>query len=206
MASSDTFDSILTPSDARDLNRRGLAFKGDNGTMRLHKRRLNAYSDQEYSHIPLDVDPGTPSADSAFSVIPERLISHATLEYIGFNPRTADALWDRWTNWPEGTPHRETDPDGGGLQMTFVDFALGHIDSVTDTFDEDDHQWVICMDACGISQQVQTAILDPHFKYLRQSESCLHWIKDTIEMRYEGLHAMQSASINSLLHLIQAPR
>ncbi|KAM3079151.1 hypothetical protein ACMFMF_004078 [Clarireedia jacksonii] len=33
--------------------------------------------------------------------------------------------------------------------------------------------------------------MDPHFKYLRLSHSCLYWVKDTIEMRYAGLEEIQ---------------
>ncbi|KAL7793060.1 hypothetical protein V8C37DRAFT_379158 [Trichoderma ceciliae] len=51
------------------------------------------------------------------------------------------------------------------------------------------------MNLCGINQETQTAIMDPTFKSIRLTQSCLFWIRDTIEMRYRGLLEIEKASL-----------
>ncbi|CAI6312651.1 unnamed protein product [Periconia digitata] len=54
----------------------------------------------------------------AFVTIPDVLISHATLIYIGLSSEKADEIWGKWTNWPrdsDADPIRETDPDNGTI-------------------------------------------------------------------------------------------
>lgn len=53
--------------------------------------------------------------------------------------------------------------------------------------DDSDTQWRKCMDACGLAVETQDAIVDPQFTYLRLSKSCLHWMNDTMDMRYAEL-------------------
>ncbi|RSL85463.1 hypothetical protein CEP51_003305 [Fusarium floridanum] len=187
--------SILAPLDTAHLMGQGLvgAVNAD-GTRRIHKRRLNRFGDVEYGHLPLDA---TASQDSdMFVSIPDQLISQATIEYVGFSKIKANEIWSTWNNWPSTGPRRETDPDDGGLQVTFLDFICGYISSSLDTYSEDDAEWINCMNTYGLSMEVQDAILDPLFKYLRLSDSCAEWSRDTIEMRYAGLKAIQEESSN----------
>lgn len=55
-----------------------------------------------------------------------------------------------------------------------------------------DVEWLV--DVCGLSVDTQDAIMDPHFTYLRISNSCLSWVRDTIGMRYAGLHVVGRSS------------
>jgi hypothetical protein len=64
-----------------------------------------------------------------------------------------------------------------------------------DTASDNDQEWYDCMNARGIATELQDAIMDPVFKTLRLTESCIFWILDTLEMRYRGLIAIQEASI-----------
>lgn len=192
----DARQRILGEVDAANLQNQGLLGPPDSrGTRKLHRRYLNRLSDQEYKHIPLDVPMNSPAADEAFVSIPEHLISQATLEYVGFSTAKAAAMWLQWTNWPEDGPRREDDDvDDGGLCITFLDYFTRPFNGSTDCFSEDDNEWSRCMDEFGLSSQVQDKILDPVFKYLRLSDSCAFWAKDTVEMRYAGLRNIQQAS------------
>ncbi|ELR04606.1 hypothetical protein VC83_04151 [Pseudogymnoascus destructans] len=198
--------SILAPFDAANLQNRGLLGPGNTtSSQRLHKRCLNRSSDEEHSDIPLSAPI---SSQNAFATIPAVLISLETLIYVGLSGQKANELWNQWTNWQRGPydPRRETDPDDGGLTVTFHDFIIGW--SVTNRADavgdDDDHEWRKCLDACGIDAATQDAIMDPNFTYLRRTNSCLYWAKDTIEMRYAGLEEIQRTSLTREAELKQA--
>ncbi|PNY23805.1 Uncharacterized protein TCAP_06253 [Tolypocladium capitatum] len=169
---------------------------------RAYLRRLNRSSDEEYRYIPLT--PESPTARDAFVTIPTVRISSETLIYVGLSEARAAELWSRWTNWPDSGPSRETDADDEGLQVEFIDFITGTLSNRVNTAEDDDNQWRACLNAYGIAVDVQDAILDPHFKYLRLSESCLFWAKDTIEMRYAGLEDIQRASRKREMELYRA--
>ncbi|KAG7143430.1 hypothetical protein HYQ45_000394 [Verticillium longisporum] len=187
---------IFAELDVEDLQSRGLAGPPTpDGTRRVHKRRLNRSSDEENAAIPLSISLQSPAAPTAFSTIPDLLISRATLVYLGFSEQKADALWAEWSDWPPTGPRREVDADtGGGLTMTFLFFITGTFSGNRDVWDDDDQQWRDCLDAFGMSADVQTAIMDPLFKTLRLTQSCAFWAQDTVEMRYAGLEDIQRAS------------
>lgn len=187
--------TILAPLDSAELLNRGLLGPGrTTGSHRLHKRRLNRSSDEENHDIPLDVSLSSPAADNAFAMIPVALISYETLVYVGLSEAKATELWSQWTNWPAQGPRRETDPDDGGLVITFKDFIIGSLENRIDAADDNAQQWRTCLNGCGIAVDVQNAIMDPRFKYLRLSQSCLYWVNDTVRMRYAGLEDIQRSS------------
>ncbi|KAI9163157.1 hypothetical protein HJFPF1_04756 [Paramyrothecium foliicola] len=179
--SGDFPNKILAPLDATELQNQGLVARANNsGTQLIHKRRLNRSSDEENKEIPLNIPIESQAATHAFIEIPDHLISFQTLKYVGFREK--------------GIPRRETDPDDGGLQMTFIDFVTGPFDMGIDTWSDNDAEWTDCMRTYGLSNELQAAILDPFFKYLRLSNSCAFWSKDAVEMRYAGLQEIQAAS------------
>ncbi|KFA48240.1 hypothetical protein S40293_07375 [Stachybotrys chartarum IBT 40293] len=196
MSASHRQNRILAPLDVIELQNQGLVGNSnETDTHRLHKRRLNRSSDEENRNIPLDIPLQSEAAEDAFVTIPKQLISLATLEYIGFSRMKASQLWDTWTNWPLDGPRRETDPDDGSLEMTFIHFITGIFDTSTDTCSNNDADWISCMQSFGLSQELQLAIVDPVFKYLRLSDSCSAWAKDTVQMRFAGLELIRSASL-----------
>lgn len=140
--------------------------------------------------------PQSDLSNDAFArgTIPEDLISRETLLYVGLSENKATELWHRWINWPAFGPRREIDVDDGGLQVTFIDYILGTLENQVDTAEDDDAAWNACLSTCGIDVTVQVAIMDPVFKDLRLSNSCLYWARDTIEMRYAGLEEIQRTS------------
>ncbi|KAI9742757.1 MAG: hypothetical protein M1818_003486 [Claussenomyces sp. TS43310] len=187
--------TILAPLDSADLLNRGLLRPGSaTGSHRLHKRRLNRSSDEENHDIPLNVSLASPAADDAFAMIPVSLISYETLIYVGLSEAKATDLWSQWTNWPAQGPRRETDPDDGGLVVTFEDFIIGSFANWVDAAEDNAQQWQACLNACGIAVDVQNAIMDPRFKYLCLSQSCIYWVNDTVKMRYAGLKDIQRSS------------
>ena len=135
-----------------------------------------------------------PAPEDAFATIPIALISRDTLSFVGLSNIKADEIWDQWTNWPSFPPSREIDPDDGGPQIPFFDFICGQLENYKDVDGDDDAKWRQCLDQCGIDTAVQEAIMDPKYKNIRLTNSCLFWLRDTIEMRYAHLEGIKRAS------------
>ena len=191
---------IFSQSDADHLQRQGLLGPVSNrGTRKLHKRRAGPVSELEHQDIPLDVRFDSPDADHAFTSVPDRLISQATLEYIGFSEDKARSLWAQWEDWPAEEAVWEADAGKDGLRMPFEVFFTGIFDAGTDTAssnddNDKDQQWKKVMGTFGLSEKTQKAIMDPLLEDLRHAGSCACWAKDTVRRRYAGLKAIQRAS------------
>ncbi|KAI1403340.1 hypothetical protein F4819DRAFT_231879 [Hypoxylon fuscum] len=185
--------SIIDPADEEALLSADLITSAyEDGTRRIHKRRLNSLSDQEYQNLPL-ASASSMSSSDYYHTIPDILISRATLEYLGYTEARSRELWETWMNWPPDEPKRESDDIYHGVP--FIDFATGHVGpQYIDTADDDDSTWNHCLNRCGIAAKTQLEIMDPVFKDIRLTESCLFWVKDTMMMRYRGLQAIQQTS------------
>ncbi len=84
--------SILSPADIESLLTSSLASPvSKNNTRQIHKQRLNRSSDKENTYLPLSPLSETSSSlpKSAFSTIPENIISLITLKYLGYNDEMA---------------------------------------------------------------------------------------------------------------------
>lgn len=93
-------------------------------------------------------------------------------------------MWDRWVDQASTSPSR----DQGELSGAFLAFILAHtVEGGDNAITEEDEDWWRCLDECGVDKGLQDDIMDPNFTYLRLSDSCLYWVKDTIEMRYRGI-------------------
>lgn len=200
---------IIAPLDYDSLTRLGLISPASsNGICRIHRRRLNRSSDEEYSHLPLTpISSPDLALPDPFVSIPDILISEATIRYLGYEEQVAKHLWDRWTNWPAGSPVRETDDDGEGMYMPFIEFITGYAEGRgigIDTAEDDDVAWRSCLAACGVRADIQDAIMDPVFKHIRLTESCVFWIRDTLEMRYRGLQEIQKTSLERETAILRA--
>lgn len=194
-----TSSPIFSPLDAADLELSGLLGPvEETGQRKCHKRRLHSWGDIFYKEIPLDIVMGSPEAAAAkaFVTIPSALISRATLCYLGFSELKVDEMWNEWSNWPG----REIDINTGDLQGTFLAFILGHVKK-ENAYTDDDSEWRRCLDECGVSPSEQDKLMDPDFKEIRLSRSCVYWVTDTIEMRYAGLQDFQRASRQRELQL-----
>ena len=197
--------SILGELDAVNLQNQGLLGPGNSvGSKRIHKRRLNRSSEEEYREISLDVTLDSPDAADAFVIIPVTLISYDTLGYMGLSVDKANEIWNEWTHWPATGPRREIDLDDGGLQITFIDFITARLENYEDMYDDNDTQWIQCLTMCGMCESAHEAIMDPNFKHIRLTRSCVFWIKDTLAMRYAGLEDVRRASHHREMELVHA--
>ncbi|KAL8313232.1 hypothetical protein RB593_007429 [Gaeumannomyces tritici] len=196
---------VLAAADAAALQTAGLLRPGSHtGFRRLHKRRLNSSSDEEYAQIPLDIGPESFAVSAAFADIPVALFSRETLAYLGLSQSKAGEIWSEWTNWPPTGIRREIDADDGGLQVTFIDYITARLGNIEDVYEDDDDQWRQCLGRCGISSSVQDAIMDPSFKRIRLTNSCVFWVEDTIQMRFAGLEDIRQASRDRERALLRA--
>lgn len=193
---------LLDHEDLEYLQREGTILSARvASTRRIHKRRLNRSSEEEYNDVALPSPPTTHSSPGSttaqdlehFIDIPEFLFSRETLTFLGFNESAAETIWSRWVNCgPEDG--REID---GGL-VTFESmaraFIYGTFTREEDASLDDDLAWRASMDSCGINEELQTAIMTPGCKDVRLTESCQFWLLDTISARYASLKQIQAAS------------
>ncbi|PHH66550.1 hypothetical protein CDD81_7025 [Ophiocordyceps australis] len=81
--------------------------------------------------------------------------------------------------------------------LDFIEIVTDHatrLKRTLDTWAEDDQPWFAYLERCGIRKDIQLAIMDPKFKSLRLTESCYHWIVDTLQIRFRALESVQQAS------------
>ncbi|KAK4085186.1 uncharacterized protein Triagg1_176 [Trichoderma aggressivum f. europaeum] len=134
------------------------------------------------------------------STLPDQLFSLATVKYLGYDDEAASQIWNKWTAQAPGVdPVPECIPLGP-FELTFMDYVVGcsyghRYDPDLNAHDDDDAKWYECMDRCGINKDTRDAIMDPVFRHTRLTESCIFWIRNTIEFRYEALKSsIQEAS------------
>ena len=195
---------IVAELDAENLQNQGLLGPGDStGSARIHKRRLNRSSEEEYGDIPLDVYVNSPNATNAFATIPVMIVSYDTLLYLGLSADKASHIWSEWTHWPATGPRREVDLESGGIQVTFIDFITARLRNYEDVYEDNDYEWRQCLTLCGMCQSVQDAIMDPTFNLVRLTNSCVFWVRDTLLMRYAGLEDIGRASRQREMELVR---
>ncbi|KAM0424859.1 hypothetical protein ACHAPT_009915 [Fusarium lateritium] len=124
--------------------------------------------------------------------IPVKLVSKATLQYVGFTPEAADEMWDAWLNWPlEGT-RRETDPHDGRPCYTFLDFMRMRISLGRDTHSPDFDERARCMTAWGLSNLFQGGMLSLAQSYPQVLHGpCSTIAANMVQLHYDGLLALQ---------------
>lgn len=99
--SADQPDNTFAPLDLQDLESKGMiAASLPNGTRKIPRRRTTDYADGDYGDIALDISPTDPGADEAYRVVPEKYVSQATLDYVGFDEAAAGRIWERCTAVP----------------------------------------------------------------------------------------------------------
>lgn len=80
------------------------------------------------------------------------------------------------------------------LDVPFLDVVKGHIRWGNDVWGDDDGAWIDCMQKHGIATELQDAVMDPRFKQLRLTCTCVQWLLHAIDMRYESIEYMHSKS------------
>ncbi|KAL9570202.1 hypothetical protein ACKAV7_005710 [Fusarium commune] len=112
-----------------------------------------------------------------------KLISKATIEYVGFNSDKAREIWSGWIAWPSGPIIREIDlGDETTLEVSFINWVKGHAGNpLSDDFWEDDSSaWFHYMEQRGIATELQYTIMDPRFRDTRLTGTCIGWLRYTI--------------------------
>ncbi|KAF4949046.1 hypothetical protein FGADI_9331 [Fusarium gaditjirri] len=194
MARNSPLGDILAPGDTAQLVNRDLVNfpNPPNGSIQIHKCLFNSASDKENKKIPLDAN--IESRPDTFVTVPEKLISRVTIEYIGFSSDKAREIWSDWNAQPM---IREFDFDNEiAVEVAFIDWVKGGAgDALRDDIWADDNAaWFRYMEQHGIAIELQHKIMDPGFRGIRLTGTCLGWLRDTMEMRYRGLRNIQRAS------------
>jgi hypothetical protein len=196
MTRNSSVGDILAPGDVTQLVKLDLVHLPNppNGSIQIHRRRLNRTSEAVHN-IPLNAN--VESRPDAFATIPEKLISKATIEYVGYNSDKATEIWSGWANWPSDPIIREIDPsDSTTIEVSFIDWVKRHTGNPLeyDVWEDDNPAWFRHMEQCGIATELQQSIMDPHFKDMRLTGTCIGWLRNTMELRYEWLEEVQRAS------------
>ncbi|TFB00354.1 hypothetical protein CCMA1212_007843 [Trichoderma ghanense] len=130
-------------------------------------------------------------------VLPEDLVSMDTLIYLGFNEEVAHRLWQDRCKWLVRA-HATLISDQ--LNESFLGAITDHLyeDGLeSNTCDDNDRAWHKCMNDCGLNWPTKRAIMDSLFKKTRLTQSCLHWVRDTIELRFKALQEVLAADAAS---------
>jgi len=120
------------------------------------------------------------------TVIPEKTISLATLEYLGFTPAVAAIVWRNW----------ETSPPHVQRYNGFLSYAMGMIETKPDNAFQLDHDWHGVMQGWGVNTELIEAIMDPDFEQIRLSQSAKSWVLDTFGMNWRRSLAGVRVTIN----------
>ncbi|EXM23985.1 hypothetical protein FOTG_08924 [Fusarium oxysporum f. sp. vasinfectum 25433] len=113
------------------------------------------------------------------------------------NQPSTREIWSGWIAWPSGPIIREIDlGDETTLEVSFIYWVKGHTGNpnTDDVWKDDNSAWFHYIEQCGIATELQYTIMDPLFRDMRLTDTCIGWLRDTIEMRYEGLRNIQRAS------------
>ncbi|KAL6872961.1 hypothetical protein J3F83DRAFT_594552 [Trichoderma novae-zelandiae] len=141
--------------------------------------------------------PAINGAQKPATLLAKDLISRATIKYLGFNDEAAAYIW---ADVPEGLlRHMSTDADDWWTR-SFIDLVIEYLylsGQKLNTCDDDDWRWRQCMDRCGINRETRAAIMDPAFREIRRTQSCLYWLRDTMELRFQALLDIRCADIAS---------
>ncbi|KAI1446338.1 hypothetical protein F5Y02DRAFT_382539 [Annulohypoxylon stygium] len=190
---------ILSPRDEDSLLTSGLLTPvRRGGTRKIHKRLFDEWNNEHYAHLPLE--PFSPENEAThFYTIPNHLISQATLRYLGYNTQRAYLLWERWCNWnriPSNVIRENDDTSEARKVLNFLLHAINHLETQGDhdTWSDTDDEWYELMIDCGLEIQLQNHIMDPDYKHIRQTRTCIGWVRDTFELRYQGLLDAQKES------------
>lgn len=174
--------------DARDLQQRGLMNISANGKMSFLSSFM--YS-KTLSPLGNDFNRETPPR---MIEIPTLLHSHATLQYAGFNEKTAIFLWQSWL---KASRHPQTSHPFEEIPTMYL--KTMNVDAKDGTDD-----WDAVLRHFGISEELLGAIMAPEYAALRSTASAKYWVRDTFATRFRGLKAMQSASVAREKMLIAA--
>ncbi|KAF2142645.1 uncharacterized protein K452DRAFT_318231 [Aplosporella prunicola CBS 121167] len=116
--------------------------------------------------------------------IPSVLHSQETYEFIGFTPQVAADIWQCFLTQP---------PD---LDGSFLDFTTEHVGLHPISDAESGHDdWIGCLQALGINDQLSTAILLPEYDDIRFSATCKYWVLESLVSTYHALQNLTRGNV-----------
>ncbi|KAL8919719.1 MAG: hypothetical protein Q9172_004857 [Xanthocarpia lactea] len=110
--------------------------------------------------------------------VPDHIESQATLELCGFTPEAASKIYARWA----GRADPESNPDDLSDYMR------------ADIISADPHGWLEPWDALkrmGLTQKLQSAIMDPRHEHIRETETVTFWALDTVTVNWKNICQFQ---------------
>ncbi|KAK0719394.1 hypothetical protein B0H67DRAFT_150825 [Lasiosphaeris hirsuta] len=197
--------AVFGPLDTHSLMLKGLIGPVDpDGFRRIQKRRVLPWGEQYYSHISLDVKFHDPGAESSFVAVPAHFVSPATLQYVGLDEKTAVEAYQAWCGLPPQT-FVTSEPGGGDLTKRFWRFMTWfmmrrRVDGDDGSSDEE-QRWHYYLSEYGVSQELQAIMMSPGHSEIRKGKSCIIFVVESMQTRYQGLvliHAQSSKRENEL--------
>ncbi|CAE7020354.1 hypothetical protein PTNB85_09936 [Pyrenophora teres f. teres] len=110
--------------------------------------------------------------------IPSSLESVAALEFVGFTSDAAAQVYGNFSNKPSSSPD------------DLVAFACGHVARLSHPKVQD-MPVASALDLVGINSQIKEVFLDSQFDQVRQTQTLLYWVEDTITTNYDTLERLQ---------------
>lgn len=109
--------------------------------------------------------------------LPEFLDSVSTLEIMGFEPQTAQTIFQNWTQ-------------RGDSEAGLLDFVRGHLSQLKKPTMRDLAPRP-AMTSLGINKDSQDAITDPRFTQIFETETLQYWLTDTLKTNYLTLQELR---------------
>lgn len=182
---------VLHPSDAEELERRGLLTHPLDGKRKISPSAYG-FKHENYTIAPIRIHPLGYDALEAreFAEIPVYMESVAAFEFLGFSEEAANQLWKHWTEISDGRPEGYGDD-------TILNLAMDHLESFTfeDAEDPEDDWNLVLMDF-GIRKTLRDVILAEQFapvKFIRKM-TAIDIVAETLLLRWDELWALYESS------------
>ena len=173
----------LHPEDAILLEQCGAIGSFTNNKRLFSERAIASISSSSVASPNVDIDPYA-------ELLPDQRQSREYVECLGYDPRTAETLWQRWFEWQD-------DPDDIGLEPpTLADVAKCAMDSNEDNAISLSDDWHAVMTGWGINEELQAKIMNPEFEAVRLTEGAKHWVMLAMQGREKRLDDIFARSRN----------
>jgi len=120
-----------------------------------------------------------PTLTTGQVTLPTAQESPAALEFIGFNAQVANRIFSQWISRPN--------PDQN--DSTFVAYAISYIRSKNQKEETDANPYA-AMNSMGLMQEFADSLLNPRHAKVRDTESIMYWIEDTLRMRFKTIEML----------------
>ena len=121
------------------------------------------------------------SSDSASVVLlPDRLDSVETVEFLEFENERARKLFDHWTDYESQYP-------GHADLLDVIKHHVRHFPLPVSEHDTDDAAWILGLDTLGCTEVFRSRLLDPAVKKMRLARTIRECVLEMIDIRYDFL-------------------